>query len=118
MHPGMSRTKLKEHCKNLAYLMMQRSRAWGDLVGVRFPRLAAPVDPLRSRAHRGRERSAFHLSAHQDNCAHRATGGRRRRHDLTLVKRSDAEHAQRSLSCATAGRALREPAHPTGEVAS
>ena len=39
MHPGqtMSRSALQKICKQRAYIVVQRSRAWSELVAERFP---------------------------------------------------------------------------------
>src|SRR5262249_26447016 len=37
LHPGLSRSGVRQRCKELAYRMVQRSQAWGELVKDRFP---------------------------------------------------------------------------------
>lgn len=95
LHPGMSRTKLKAHCKDLAYRMIQRSRAWGDLVGVNFPdSLRLSIHPQSSHA----DKIGFHLIRTRDSWLTPWHGvvvddGT----NMTLVKRSQAESDNASL---------------------
>ncbi|WP_433390812.1 L-tyrosine/L-tryptophan isonitrile synthase family protein [Micromonospora sp. KLBMP9576] len=95
LHPGMSRTKLREHCKEFAYQMIRRSRAWGDLVGTRFP------DSLRLSIHpqaRHAEKIGLHLIRTRDSWLTPWHGVVLDDGDtLTLVKRSQAESYQASL---------------------
>lgn len=95
LYPAMSRTKLKEQCKDLAYQMIQRSRAWGDLVGVEFPdSMRLSIHPQHAHA----EKIGFHLIRTRDSWLTPWHGvvvddGA----NLTLVKRSQAEVDQASL---------------------
>ncbi|XVV05176.1 L-tyrosine/L-tryptophan isonitrile synthase family protein [Actinosynnema sp. CA-248983] len=94
-HPGMSRTKLREHCKDFAYRMIQRSRAWGDLVAAEFP------DSMRLSIHpqpRHAEKIGFHLIRTRDSWLTPWHGvvvddGT----SMTLVKRAQAERDNASL---------------------
>lgn len=117
LHPGLSRTKLRASCKDLAYVMIQRSRAWGDLVGELFPgSLRLSIHPQRSHA----EKIGFHLIRTRDSWLTPWHGvvvddGT----SLTLVKRSQAEAMNASLI-----RRNGRPSHyvhpdiPTEEIAS
>jgi L-tyrosine isonitrile synthase len=95
LYPGTSRTKLKEHCKELAYRMIQRSRAWGDLVAAKFPEpVRLSIHPQPSHA----EKIGFHLVRTRDSWLTPWHGvivddGE----SLTLVKRSQAERDNASL---------------------
>lgn len=95
LYPNMSRTKLKEMCKDLAYQMIQRSRAWGDLVGEEFPdSLRLSIHPQPSHA----EKIGFHLIRTKDSWLTPWHGvvvddGT----TFTLMKRSQAERDSASL---------------------
>lgn len=95
LHPELSRTKLREACKDLAYTMIQRSRAWGDLVGEVFPdSLRLSIHPQPSHA----EKIGFHLIRTRDSWLTPWHGvvvddGT----TFTLVKRSQAEAMNASL---------------------
>ncbi|HEX2133648.1 MAG TPA: isocyanide synthase family protein [Actinophytocola sp.] len=95
LHPGASRTKLRERCKDLAYRMIQRSRAWGDLVGAEFPHsMRLSIHPQPSHA----EKIGFHLIRTRDSWLTPWHGvvvddGT----TITLVKRSQAESENASL---------------------
>ena len=95
LHPELSRNKLKEMCKDIAYVMIQRSRAWGDLVGDVYPdSLRLSIHPQPSHA----EKIGFHLIRTKDSWLtpwHGVVvddGG-----TFTLVKRSQAEAMNASL---------------------
>jgi pyoverdine/dityrosine biosynthesis protein Dit1 len=117
LHPELSRTKVREMCKDLAYVMIQRSRAWGDLVGEKFPdslRLSIHPQPCHA------EKIGFHLIRTRDSWLTPWHGvvvddGT----SFTLVKRSQAEAMNASLVWRN-GR----PSHyvyphiPTEEIAS
>ncbi|MGW5055180.1 L-tyrosine/L-tryptophan isonitrile synthase family protein [Actinokineospora sp. NPDC004072] len=95
LHPGLSRSKLRVACKDLAYAMIQRSRAWGELVGEAFPdslRLSIHPQPCHARKigfHLIRTRDSWLTPWHgvvvDDGMAY------------TLVKRSQAEAMNASL---------------------
>ncbi|MFL6125189.1 L-tyrosine/L-tryptophan isonitrile synthase family protein [Actinophytocola sp.] len=93
--PGTSRSQVSKQCKELAYRMIQRSRAWGDLVGDVFPdSLRLSIHPQHSHA----GKIGFHLVRTKDNWLTPWHGvvvddGR----SVTLVKRSQAERAKASL---------------------
>jgi pyoverdine/dityrosine biosynthesis protein Dit1 len=95
LSPGASRSKISRECKELAYNMIQRSRAWGDLVGDLFPEsLRLSIHP--QQAHAGK--IGFHLIRTKDNWLTPWHGvivddGT----SLTLVKRSQAENENASL---------------------
>jgi len=95
LHPELSRTKLREACKDLAYRMIQRSRAWGDLVGEVFPEsLRLSIHPQPSHV----EKIGFHLIRTKDSWLTPWHGvvvddGT----SFTLVKRSQAEAMNASL---------------------
>jgi L-tyrosine isonitrile synthase len=95
LSPGTSRSKISRECKELAYQMIQRSRAWGDLVGDIFPdSLRLSIHP--QQAHAGK--IGFHLIRTRDNWLTPWHGvivddGT----SLTLVKRSQAESENASL---------------------
>lgn len=55
MAHGMSRNQLRQHCKQVAYSVMQRSDAWSSLVAERFP-------------------AALRLSIHPQRCHSRKIG--------------------------------------------
>jgi pyoverdine/dityrosine biosynthesis protein Dit1 len=86
---------VSKQCKELAYRMIQRSRAWGDLVGDVFPdSLRLSIHPQHSHA----GKIGFHLVRTRDNWLTPWHGvvvddGT----SVTLVKRSQAEHAKASL---------------------
>jgi len=117
LHPELSRTKLRDSCKDLAYVMIQRSRAWGDLVGEVFPdSLRLSIHPQPSHA----EKIGFHLIRTRDSWLTPWHGvvvddGT----SFTLVKRSQAEAMKASLV-----RRNGRPSHyvfpnfPTEEIAS
>lgn len=95
LHPELSRTKIREACKEMAYVMIQRSRAWGDLVGEKFPdSLRLSIHPQHSHA----EKIGFHLIRTRDSWLTPWHGvviddGT----SFTLVKRSQAEDMNASL---------------------
>ena len=95
LHPELSRTKIRETCKDLAYVMIQRSRAWGDLVGEAFPdSLRLSIHPQASHA----EKIGFHLLRTRDAWLTPWHGvvvddGT----SFTLVKRAEAEAMKASL---------------------
>lgn len=95
LHTELSRTKVREACKDLAYRMIQRSRAWGDLVGAKFPdSLRLSIHPQPSHA----EKIGFHLLRTKDAWLTPWHGvvvddGT----SFTLVKRSQAESMNASL---------------------
>ncbi len=117
LHPELSRTKLKEMCKDIAYVMIQRSRAWGDLVGEVFPdSLRLSIHPQPSHA----EKIGFHLIRTRDSWLTPWHGvvvddGT----NFTLVKRSHAEAMNASLVVRN-GRPSHyvHPYLPTEEIAS
>src|SRR6476469_3805304 len=92
---GTSRSQVSKACKELAYQMIQRSRAWGDLVGDLFPdSLRLSIHP--QHAHAGK--IGFHLIRTRDNWLTPWHGvivddGQ----SVTLMKRSQAESANASL---------------------
>lgn len=95
LNPGVSRTKLSKRCKDLAYQMIQRSRAWGDLIGDEYPdsmRLSIHPQPSHS------QKIGFHLIRTKDSWLTPWHGvvvddGT----NITLVKRSQAESENASL---------------------
>lgn len=63
LHPELSRTKVRLRCKDIAYTMIQRSRAWGDLVGDRYPEsLRLSIHPQACHA----EKIGFHMLRTKD----------------------------------------------------
>jgi pyoverdine/dityrosine biosynthesis protein Dit1 len=95
LNPGASRSQVSKACKELAYQMIQRSRAWGDLVGDLFPdSLRLSIHPQHSHA----GKIGFHLIRTRDNWLTPWHGvivddGQ----SVTLMKRSQAESANASL---------------------
>lgn len=95
LHPGLSRTKLRAHCKEMAYQVVLRSNAWGVLVGEVFPmamRLSIHPQPCHA------EKVGFHLIRTRDDWLTPWHGvvvddGV----TFTLVKREQAELARASL---------------------
>ena len=93
--PGASRSRVSRECKDLAYRMIQRSRAWGDLVGDVFPdSLRLSIHPQHSHA----GKIGFHLIRTKDNWLTPWHGvivddGQ----TVTLMKRDQAESANASL---------------------
>jgi L-tyrosine isonitrile synthase len=117
LRPELSRNKLKEICKDIAYVMIQRSRAWGDLVGDVYPdSLRLSIHPQASHA----EKIGFHLIRTKDSWLTPWHGvvvddGS----TFTLVKRSQAE-AMNALLVQRNGRPSHfvHPYLPTEEIAS
>jgi L-tyrosine isonitrile synthase len=95
LYPEISRNRLSKRCKDLAYQMIQRSRAWGDLVGDVFPHsLRLSIHPQPSHA----DKIGFHLIRTKDSWLTPWHGvvvddGT----NITLVKRSQAESENGSL---------------------
>lgn len=95
LRPELSRTKLRNHCKEMAYQVVQRSNAWGELVGDVFPTsMRLSIHPQASHA----EKVGFHMIRTTDSWLTPWHGvvvddGRK----FTLVKRSVAEDMQASL---------------------
>lgn len=95
LNEGVSRSRISRECKELAYQMIQRSRAWGDLVGDIFPdSLRLSIHPQHSHA----GKIGFHLIRTKDNWLTPWHGvlvddGK----NITLMKRSQAEHHNASL---------------------
>ncbi len=95
LNPELSRSALRKRCKELAYRVIQRSNAWGDLIGEVFPRsLRLSIHPQPSHA----EKIGFHLIRTKDGWLTPWHGvviddGT----TFTLVKRSQAERMNASL---------------------
>lgn len=95
LNEGVSRSRISKECKELAYQMIQRSRAWGDLVGDIFPdSLRLSIHPQHSHA----GKIGFHLIRTKDNWLTPWHGvivddGEK----ITLVKRSQAERDNAAL---------------------
>lgn len=93
--PDFSKTKIRELAKDLAYRMIQRSKAWGELVNDKFPNsLRLSIHPQPSHA----EKIGFHLIRTKDSWLTPWHGvvvddGK----SMTLVKRSQAEEYNASL---------------------
>jgi pyoverdine/dityrosine biosynthesis protein Dit1 len=95
LRPGLSRTQLSKACKELAFNMIQRSRAWGDLVGELFdqsPRLS--IHPQHSHA----GKIGFHLIRTKDSWLTPWHGvAVDNGEHISLVKRSEVERNGASL---------------------
>lgn len=95
LRTDMSKTKLRIHCKEMAYQVIQRSNAWGELVGDIFPTsIRLSIHPQESHG----QKIGFHMIRTTDSWLTPWHGvvvddGRR----FTLVKRSDAEGMAASL---------------------
>lgn len=95
LRQGISRTKLRAECKELAYQVIQRSNAWGELVAEEFPAaLRLSIHPQPSHG----EKIGFHLLRTKDNWLTPWHGvviddGQH----LTLAKRSQAEGMNATL---------------------
>ncbi|MGB3438166.1 MAG: isocyanide synthase family protein [Actinophytocola sp.] len=95
LRPELSRTKLRTHCKEMAYQVIQRSNAWGELIGDVFPAsLRLSIHPQE----RHGQKIGFHMIRTTDSWLTPWHGvvvddG----HRFTLVKRSDAENMRASL---------------------
>lgn len=95
LHPELSRTKLRAHCKEMAYEVVRRSNAWGVLIGEVFPRaMRLSIHPQPCHA----EKIGFHLIRTRDDWLTPWHGvvvddGE----TFTLVKREQAEQARASL---------------------
>jgi L-tyrosine isonitrile synthase len=95
LRPEFSRTKLRNHCKDMAYQVIQRSNAWGELLADVFPAsVRLSIHPQDRHA----QKIGFHMIRTTDSWLTPWHGvvvddGRR----FTLVKRSDAENMRASL---------------------
>lgn len=95
LRPELSRTKLRNHCKDMAYQVIQRSNAWGELLAHVFPAsMRLSIHPQDRHA----QKIGFHMIRTTDSWLTPWHGvvvddGRR----FTLVKRSDAENMRASL---------------------
>lgn len=97
LHPELSRTKIREMCKDIAYVMIQRSRAWGDLVGAVYPdAMRLSIHPQSSHS----EKIGFHMLRTKDAWLtpwHGVVVDDSE--SFTLVKRSQAEAMNALLVC-------------------
>lgn len=95
LHPHLSRTRVREDCKELAYHVIRRSDAWSTLVAGEHPggvRLSIHPQPCHG------QKIGFHLAKTRDNWLTPWHGvalddGT----SVTLVKRSEAERLNASL---------------------
>ncbi len=95
LRTDLSRTKLRTHCKEMAYQVIQRSNAWSELVAEKFPAsMRLSIHPQENHG----QKIGFHMIRTTDSWLTPWHGvvvddGRK----FTLVKRSDAEDMRASL---------------------